>query len=65
MEQLPVNCGEKECLDSMFKLKAVVRAMGQHKQRIQLNLTITALRLIDEVTKVLIKDFSIRFQTAI
>ena len=52
MEDLTVDRDEKICLDSMFKLKAVVRARGIHKQRIQLNLTMTTVKIIDETTKV-------------
>ncbi|CAF1284152.1 unnamed protein product [Adineta ricciae] len=51
MEDLTVDRDEKICLDSMFKLKAVVRARGEHKQRIQLNLTMTTVKITDETTK--------------
>ena len=56
MEDLLVDRDEKICLDSMFKLKAVVRARGGHKQKIQLNLTMSAVKIIDDTTKV----FSLR-----
>jgi hypothetical protein len=39
----------------MFKLKAVVRARGEHKQKIQLNLTMSAVKVFDEITKVIPK----------
>ena len=52
MEDLPIDRDEKICLESMFKLKAVVRARGEHKQRIQLNLTMSAVNIIDDITKV-------------
>lgn len=52
MEYLPEDKKEKMCLDSMFKLKAGVRARGEHKQKININLTLTAIKVIDEVTKV-------------
>jgi hypothetical protein len=52
MEDLSVDRDEKICLDSMFKLKAVVRARGEHKQRIQLNLTMSAVKITDDATKV-------------
>jgi disabled family protein 2 len=54
MEDLSIDRDEKICLDSMFKLKAVVRARGEHKQKIQLNLTMSAVKIIDEHTKVFI-----------
>jgi disabled family protein 2 len=52
MEDLSVDCDEKVCLDSMFRLKAVVRARGEHKQKIQLNLSLDGVKVIDESTKV-------------
>ena len=52
MEDLSVDRDEKICLDSMFKLKAVVKARGEHKQRIQIQLTMSAVKIIDEITKV-------------
>lgn len=52
MEDLSIDRNEKVCLDSMFKLKAVVRARGEHKQRIQIQLTTTGVKIIDEITKV-------------
>ncbi|CAF3470706.1 unnamed protein product, partial [Rotaria sp. Silwood2] len=51
MEDLSIDRDEKICLDSMFKLKAVVRARGEHKQRIELNITMSALKVIDDATK--------------
>jgi hypothetical protein len=52
MEDLLVDRDERVCLDSMFKLKAVVIARGEHKQKIQLNLTINAIQVYDDTTKV-------------
>ncbi|CAF1246431.1 unnamed protein product [Rotaria sordida] len=51
MEDLSIDRDEKICLDSMFKLKAVVRARGEHKQKVQLTLTMSAVKVIDETTK--------------
>jgi len=56
MEDLSIDRDEKLCLDSMFKLKAVVRARGEHKQKIQLNLTMSAVKVFDEITKVIRKN---------
>ncbi|CAF2656634.1 unnamed protein product [Rotaria sp. Silwood2] len=50
-KDLPVDRDEKICLDSMFILKSLARAHGDHKQKIQLNLTITAVKIIDDATK--------------
>lgn len=52
MEDLSVDRNEKVCLDSMFKLKAVVKARGEHKQRIQIQLATSGVKIIDEITKV-------------
>ncbi|CAF1088771.1 unnamed protein product [Adineta ricciae] len=51
MEDVSVDRDEKVCLDSMFKLKAVVRARGEHKQRIQLNLTMNGVKVYDDTSK--------------
>ncbi|CAF4936298.1 unnamed protein product, partial [Rotaria sp. Silwood1] len=50
-EDLSVDRDEKLCLDSMLKLKAAVRTRGEHKQRIQLKLTMIAVKIIDDATK--------------
>ncbi|CAF3398186.1 unnamed protein product [Rotaria socialis] len=51
MEYLSIDRDEKMCLESMFKLKACVRARGEHKQKIKLNLTMGGIKLIDDNTK--------------
>ena len=56
MEDLTIDRDEKICLESMFKLKAVVRARGEHKQRVQINLTTNAVKVTDDTTKVLKKS---------
>ena len=52
IEDLTVDRDEKICLDAMFKLKAVTRARGEHKQKLQLNLTMSAVKIINDTTKV-------------
>lgn len=52
MEDIQIDRDEKLCLDSMFKLKAVAKARGEHKQRVQLQLTVDSVKMIDEQTKV-------------
>ncbi|CAF0830417.1 unnamed protein product [Rotaria sordida] len=52
MEYLPIDRDERVCLESMFKLKVVVRARGEHKQKIQLILTMNGIKIVDELTKV-------------
>jgi disabled family protein 2 len=60
MEDLSIDRDEKICLDSMFKLKAVVRARGEHKQKIQINLTMSAVKIIDDITKVFYREIKTR-----
>ena len=52
MEDLPVDRNETICLESISKLKAIARVRGEHKQKIQLNLTIDAVKVVDEITRV-------------
>ena len=52
MEDVTADRDEQLCLDSMFKLKAIVRARGEHKQKIQLNLTLNSVKIVDDTTKV-------------
>ncbi|CAF0772088.1 unnamed protein product [Rotaria sp. Silwood1] len=59
MEDLRFDLDEKLCLESIFRLKAIVRARGEHKQRIQLNLTVNGVKVIDEATKVQIADHEV------
>ncbi|CAF3377780.1 unnamed protein product [Rotaria socialis] len=59
MEDLSIDRNEKICLDSMFKLKAVVSARGEHKQKVQMNLTTSAVKIIDDATKVQIASHEI------
>ncbi|XP_064607234.1 disabled homolog 1-like isoform X2 [Liolophura sinensis] len=43
--------GDKMCQESLQKLKAAVKASGEHKQRILVNVSLEGLTLIDERTK--------------
>jgi hypothetical protein len=52
MEDLSADRDEKVCLDCMIKLKNAVRVRGEHKQKIQLNLSLNGVQVIDESTKV-------------
>ncbi|CAF1517590.1 unnamed protein product, partial [Didymodactylos carnosus] len=58
IEDVPKDRDEKVCLDSMFKLKAVAKALanarGEHKQKIEINLTLLGVKLYEESTKKLI-----------
>jgi disabled family protein 2 len=54
VDELTLDRDEKICLDSMFKLKAVARARGEHKQRITLHLTMSGVKVMDDATKVFI-----------
>lgn len=52
MEDLSTDRDEKECLESIYKLKTVVRARGEHKQKVQIHLNLDGIKIIDESTKV-------------
>ncbi|CAF1406472.1 unnamed protein product [Rotaria magnacalcarata] len=59
MEEIQNQREEKLCLELMNSLKTIVRARGEHKQRIQLNLTMTAIKVFDEGTKTAIIDHEV------
>ena len=44
--------GDKMCQVAMAKLKAAVVAMGDHKQRITVNVSLEGIKLIDEKSEV-------------
>lgn len=44
--------GDKMCQDALNDLKTAIRAAGEHKQRITINISIDGLRLRDEKTGV-------------
>lgn len=44
--------GDKMCQDALNDLKTAIRAAGEHKQRITINISIDGLRLKDEKTGV-------------
>ena len=52
MEDVSTDRDELVCLDSMFRLKTVVRVRGEHKQKIQLNLSLNGINVYDDSTKV-------------
>lgn len=52
MEEVSGECNDAVCLEIIFRLKALVRARGEHKQKIQMNLLGNTVQLIDELTKV-------------
>ncbi|CAF1220114.1 unnamed protein product [Adineta steineri] len=59
MEDVPVDRDEKACLDSLFKLKAVATARKEHKQKLQLNLTMAGIKVYDDTTKVIIASHEV------
>ncbi|UJR37122.1 hypothetical protein I4U23_029826 [Adineta vaga] len=59
MEDLSIDRDEKVCLDSMIKLKAMVRVRGEHKQKLQLNLTMNGIKVYDDTTKVQIASHEV------
>lgn len=52
IEEVPEPRGDKMCQVAMAKLKAGVRAAGDHKQRITINVALEGIKIIDEKTTV-------------
>lgn len=48
--------GDKMCQVAMAKSKAAVLAMGDHKQRITVNISLDGIKLLDEKTEVSIES---------
>lgn len=44
--------GDRMCQEALFDLKVAIRAAGEHKQRITINVAIDGLKLRDEKTGV-------------
>lgn len=44
--------GDRMCQEALFDLKMAIRAAGEHKQRITINVAIDGLKLRDEKTGV-------------
>lgn len=57
MEDLTVQDNEQECLEAFNRLKASVRVHGEHKQKVQMNLGVNGIQLIDELTQVRDREF--------
>lgn len=51
--------GDRMCQDALSDLKMAIRAAGEHKQRITINIAIDGLRLRDEKTGVRIFSFQL------
>ena len=52
MEHLTAERDEKECLEAFDRMKASIRIHGEHKQKVQLNVGLIGIQVIDELTKV-------------
>jgi hypothetical protein len=52
MEDISADRDENMSLDSLIRLKTIVRVRGEHKQKVQLNLALSGVQVIDESTKV-------------
>ncbi|XP_072025752.1 LOW QUALITY PROTEIN: uncharacterized protein [Amphiura filiformis] len=50
IEDVPEARGDKMCLESMGKLKAMVKEKGEHKQKIVINVSLEGIKVIDERT---------------
>lgn len=49
--------GDRMCQEALFDLKMAIRAAGEHKQRITINVAIDGLKLRDEKTGVRFKKY--------
>lgn len=52
VEEVAETRGDKMCQVAMVKLKAGVKAIGDHKQRITINVSLEGVKIIDEKTTV-------------
>jgi len=57
VEDVPQLRGEKMCMVSMAKIKAVVLAIKEHKRPINVGISLEGIKISDEKTEVLILDF--------
>ena len=64
-EEVPEARGDKMCQDKIQKLKAEIKALGVHKQRIIVNVSEEGIKLVDVrhgVSKRKIKKESFKFK---
>lgn len=52
MEDVSSDRDEQGCLDAIIRLKNGVRVRGEHKQKIQIHLSLDGVKVMDELTKV-------------
>lgn len=52
IEDVPEPRGDKMCQVAMAKLKAAVKTLGDHKQKIIINVSLQGVRIIDEKSEV-------------
>lgn len=65
MEDLSSDRDENECLEALTRLKSFLRVRGEHKQKVQLNLSLSGIQVIDEATKVAIRIFVCPFHRSL
>lgn len=51
IEDVPEARGDQICQETILRLKGAVKASGEHKQRIALNVSLEGIKLIDEKTQ--------------
>ena len=52
IESVPEARGDKMCQDAMQKVKAAVKAAGEHKQKILVNVSLEGLKILEEKSTV-------------
>ncbi|GFN79070.1 disabled homolog 1-like [Plakobranchus ocellatus] len=50
VEDVPEARGDQMCQDALIKLKNAVRASGEHKQKIFVNVTLEGLKIVDAIS---------------
>ena len=48
IESVPEARGDKMCQEALQNLKAAVKAAGEHKQRIVINVSLEGLKILDD-----------------
>ena len=58
IEEVEEARGDRMCQIAIQKQKAFIKATGAHKQRIQINVSLEGIKLVDQVTGVCVYNMS-------